>query len=118
MLENDGEKHYMRGGKPGYFPSFDLGTPKDGSPVGWGIAHPVPFNLYDPFRFHSANSEDVKARGRLVEINNGRLAMLGIMGFVSEAKLPGSVPALSGLIKPYSGEIMAPFAPEFHLPGL
>jgi len=118
VLENDGEKHYMRGGKPGYFPSFDLGTPKEGSLLGWGVAHPVPFNLYDPGRFHSANSDEVKARGRTIEINNGRLAMLGIMGFVSEAKIPGSVPALSGLIKPYSGEIMAPFAPEFHLFGL
>merc|ERR1711865_917773 len=50
------------------------------------------------------------AKGRIVEINNGRLAMLGLMGFVSEATIPGSVPALQGLIKPYAGEVMAPFA--------
>ena len=40
------------------------------------------------------------------------------MGFVSEAKIAGAVPALTGLIKPYDGEIMAPFAPEFHIGSL
>ena len=44
------------------------------------------------------------------QINNGRLAQLGIMAFVSEARVPGSVPALEGLITPYSGEVMAPFS--------
>ncbi|MCH2107479.1 MAG: DUF4442 domain-containing protein, partial [Planctomycetes bacterium] len=39
-----------------------------------------------------------KARGLLAEINNGRLAMLGIMAFVAESKVPGSVPALEGKI--------------------
>ena len=40
------------------------------------------------------------------EINNGRLAMLGIMAFLAESKVPGSVPALNGLgIAPYSGEV-------------
>jgi len=32
------------------------------------------------------------------------------MAFVSEARVPGSVPALSGKIAPYSGEVMAPWA--------
>ena len=36
------------------------------------------------------------------------LAMIGIMGFMAEAKVPGSVPALDGLIKPFAGDIMAP----------
>jgi hypothetical protein len=35
--------------------------------------------------------------------------MLGIMGFLAEAKVPGSVPLLTGLVKPYGGEVMAPF---------
>ena len=40
------------------------------------------------------------------EINNGRLAMLGIMAFLAESKVPGSVPALGSLnIAPYSGEV-------------
>ena len=34
--------------------------------------------------------------------------MLGLFGFIAEAKVPGSVPGLQ-FIKPYAGEIMAPF---------
>jgi hypothetical protein len=117
VLESDGEKHYMRGGKPGYFPTFDLGKPdySSGNPLGWGVAHPVPFNLFDPFKLTGGLSAEEKARLRLVEINNGRLAMLGIMAFVSAAAVPGAVPALTNTIKHYDGEVMAPFAPEFHL---
>jgi len=115
VLENDGQAHYMKGGKPGYFPTFDLGTPKEGSTLGWGIAHPVPFNLYDPFKINKGLSAERKEELLATEINNGRLAMLGIMAFVSEAKIPGAVPALTGLLKSYDGEIMAPFSPEFHV---
>jgi hypothetical protein len=46
----------------------------------------------------------------LKEINNGRLAMIGIMGFLAEAKVPGSVPGLTGLIKPEVFDTMGPFA--------
>lgn len=52
---------------------------------------------------------EAKERGLLVEINNGRLAMIGIMGFLAEEKVPGAVPALAGLIKPYAGQVMDPF---------
>jgi len=93
--------HYMKGGKPGDYPDFTSGPD--------GIPHPVPFNLYDPFGFSKNKSEEAKARGLKVEINNGRLAMLGIFGFLTEAKIPGSVPALSGIVQPYDGEVMAPF---------
>ena len=46
------------------------------------------------------------------------VAVLGLMGFLAEAKAPGAVPGLeslakSGFLKAYDGEIMAPFAPGF-----
>merc|ERR1719482_1943836 len=111
VLESDGEKHYMSGGKPGYYPTFDLSEPREDlcAPLGWGIAHPMPFNLYDPFGFFKNHTPEEKAKGLVTEINNGRAAMLGIMGFLSAAKIPGSVPALEGVVKSYSGECMAPF---------
>ena len=37
-----------------------------------------------------------------------RCSQLGLMAFCSEAKIPGAVPFLKGVIKPYSGEFMAP----------
>ena len=36
-----------------------------------------------------------QARGRQVEINNGRLAMLGIFSLLSESAAPGAVPPLT-----------------------
>jgi len=95
-LEADGTTHYMRGGKPGYVPSFDL--------------LPLPLNLFDPFGFTAELSEEEKSKKLIREVNNGRLAMLGLFSLISEAKVPGSVPALAGLIKPYDGEVMAPLS--------
>ena len=106
-LTQSGEKHYMRGGKPGFFPSFN----KPGT-----LPHPVPLELFDPFGLSKNASAEKKEAGLRAEINNGRLAMLGIMAFVSEAKVPGAVPALKGLITPYSGECMSPFAASDNLP--
>lgn len=91
--------HYMRGGKPGDFPDFDANVIPGGA-----------LNLYDPLGWSKNNSEEAKADGLKKEINNGRLAMLGIIGFLSESKVEGSVPALKGIIPHYDGEPMAPFA--------
>ena len=63
VLENDGEKHYMRGGKPGYFPTFKE------------IPHPVPLNLFDPFGFTKKLSPEQKEKKLLAEINNGAPAL-------------------------------------------
>jgi len=97
VLKQDGTTHYMRGGKPGYFPTFKE------------IPHPVPFNLFDPFGFTKKLSDEAKANKLNAEINNGRLAMLGLMSLISEARVPGAVPALAGKLKPYDGEVMGPF---------
>merc|ERR1712056_118572 len=95
----------MRGGKPGAFPKF----------VPW-MPHPMPFELFDPFNLSKNASPEKKAKGLVTEINNGRLAMIGLMGFLAESKVPGSVPGLAGVgIKPYAGEIMAPFAADFSI---
>jgi hypothetical protein len=87
VLEKQGEKHYMRGGKPGYYPNFQGGA----------------LSLYDPFGAAKSMSEDQKAKRRAMEINNGRLAMIGLTSLISEANIPGSVPFLQGLIKHYEG---------------
>lgn len=50
-----------------------------------------------------------------MEVNNGRLAMLGIFGFLSADAVPGSVPALSDIAIPYDGNVMAPFNANFHI---
>jgi len=92
--------------QPGDFPDFNTKYIPGGA-----------LNLYDPFGRNKKLTEEQKASGLLKEINNGRLAMLGIFGFLCEAKIEGSVPSLKGIIPHYDGEVMAPFAkslfPEF-----
>ena len=106
MLESYGEildPHYTKGGLPGYYPPIKGKRPE------------LVFNLFDPFGFFEQDSDEKKARGRLAEINNGRLAMLGIFSILSEAGAPGSVPALQGLIPAYDGNVMIPFSGDFSI---
>merc|ERR1711918_91232 len=74
------------------------------------MPHPVPLDLFDPFGLTKKMSPEKKEKSLLAEVNNGRLAMLGIMAFMAESKVPGAVPALAGKVAPYSGEVMAPFS--------
>ena len=101
----DGTPHYMKGGKPGYMPAFDSAPDK--------LPHWVGLNLWDPFKFTAKLTPEKKAEKLLAEVNNGRLAMIGLFGFLAEAKVPGSVPFLKGVIPSYAGDFMAPFEGNF-----
>jgi len=100
-------KHYMKGGKPGQYPSV-TNLP--------GGMTPLRLDVWDPLGTVQTLSAEEKETKLLAELNNGRLAMLGIFAFIAEAKVPGSVPLLKGLIKPYAGEPVAPFLESDKLP--
>lgn len=94
--------HYMRGGVPGKFENF-RDHPE------YGIPHPIPLNLYDPFGLTKKISAEKKERGLVAEINNGRLAMLGIISVLAAQSVEGSVPLLTGVLPHYDGQVMSPF---------
>lgn len=93
----------MKGRQPGKYPSFQLFRDS---------VHPV-LDLYDPFGFNKNMSPETKERRLIAELNNGRLAQIGILGFLSADKVAGSVPLLEPIATPYSGEVMAPLAADF-----
>merc|ERR1719313_2578416 len=67
--------HYMKGGTPGKIPL-----------------------LWDPLGFTANLSPETLARKRTAEIKNGRLAMIGVMSFVSAHYIPDSVPLLPAVV--------------------
>ena len=65
ILKEDGMAgHYMRGGKPGYFPTFK------------NMVHPVPLNLFDPFGFTKKMTPEKKAKSLLAEVRRTRSSHL------------------------------------------
>jgi hypothetical protein len=56
----------------------------------------LPTMVFPPVDFSGVDAATLKKK-RTSELNNGRLAMIAIMGFISEHNIPGSVPALSGI---------------------
>merc|ERR1712008_497213 len=103
----DGGEHYMRGRTPGKYPSFQFFRDN----VHWVL------DLYDPFNLFKKMSQEQKDKRLIMEINNGRLAMIGIFGFLAADAIPGSVPSLTNIATPYSGNVMAPFASDFSMFG-
>ena len=57
----------------------------------------------------------LNTRTSFFDIDIGRLAMLGIFGFLSADKVEGSVPLLKDIAIPYEGNCMVPFEGNFHL---
>jgi|UniRef100_A0A7S2DJ63 hypothetical protein len=104
----DGEyTHYTKGGLPGYYPPIK----------GKGAVTPITLNLFDPLDWFAERSPEELERGRRVEVNNGRLAMIGIGGVLSASK-GLVVPPLNSLpIPQYDGDVMAPFSADFSLGG-
>merc|ERR1719183_282101 len=96
-----GGQHYMRGGQPGKYPEFPEKNLIPATPLG------TP-SLFDPLNFSKKRTDEAKAKGLLAEINNGRMAMIGIFAFLCEQKIPGSVP-FGPHLKEYAGEFMKPF---------
>ncbi len=92
--------HYMTGGKGGTV-FFDPPAKK--------------YSLWDPINSMKNWDDAKRKRGRLVELQNGRAAMFGVIGFVMAYKYPGTIPALK-FFPHYEGELPgAPFAGDWHI---
>jgi len=88
-LLGEAEKpHYMRGGKSG--------------------TNKLVWNFGD--KYLSGKTEEQKREKRTAEINNGRLAMLGVMSIIAGSTIPGSVPFFNDVpLEQYTGSVWAPF---------
>jgi hypothetical protein len=56
---------------------------------------PLPGMVFPPIDFSGVDPAVMKKK-QDSELNNGRLAMIGIMSFIAAANIPGSVPILAG----------------------
>uniref|UniRef100_A0A7S1UUW1 Plastid light harvesting protein n=1 Tax=Grammatophora oceanica TaxID=210454 RepID=A0A7S1UUW1_9STRA len=56
----------------------------------------LPEIVFPPVDFSGVSAETLATKKNR-ELNNGRLAMIAIMSFISANNIPGSVPALSGI---------------------
>eukprot|EP00970_Alexandrium_tamarense_P001070 scaffold114_cov200-Alexandrium_tamarense.AAC.40 len=54
---------------------------------------PLPGMVFPAIDFSGVSEETMK-RKRTSELNNGRLAMIGMMSFIAAHNIPGSVPVL------------------------
>jgi len=97
--------HYTKGRQPGKYPSYQVFRDN---------VHFV-FDLYDPFGASKNMSAEKKEQRLVAEINNGRLAMIGILGFLAADKVEGSVPFLAKYAQPYDGQVMAPFENQLNV---
>ena len=55
----------------------------------------LPTIVFPPIDFSGVDAETLKKK-QTAELNNGRLAMIAIMSYISACNIPGSVPLLSG----------------------
>jgi len=75
-------------------------------------------SLWDPIGSMAKWDDAKRAHGRLSELQNGRAAMFGMMGFVFAYKGDGYVPGLN-FLPDYAGGLPGePFAANWHLAGL
>jgi hypothetical protein len=121
MLESYGEGagqpegyvHYMKGGKPGFYPEI---YGRGGPDTAFGPGRQIPLNLWDPFGWANAGGPEERARGLRCELLNGRAAMFGMMGLLAESQVPGSVPFIEAVAPDfprYAGNVMVPFSNDF-----
>ena len=76
----------------------------------------MPLELFDPFGLQGKMSAEKKEKSLLAEINNGRLAMIGMMALVSSSK-GLIVPGMDNIgIPAYAGSPMGPLSATDNLP--